>query len=189
MNFTGERPTIGHEIESSQWRYKSILPFCKDKSILEIGCGIGHGTYLLAQHTKRFVRGYDPCQEAIDEAKSTFGQSNLGFTNGDYLKEYIKDCDIVVMVESIEHFLHDEAISLIDSIRTRGKELVITTPNGDVFPYHPKSQEEFRGFHKWHYKYEELKQVLSIFPLTEIYGSVYDTKIDKFTSLVAFARY
>jgi 2-polyprenyl-3-methyl-5-hydroxy-6-metoxy-1,4-benzoquinol methylase len=188
MIYTGERPTQDQkdQIESSRLRYHSILPFCSNKSIFDMGCGIGSGTHYLAQHTNQKVVGYDCCEEAIQEATNTFKLPNLYFSNT--LLNYFM-FEIISMIEFIEHLEHNEAIELLSTISKQSSYpiLALTTPNGDVFPYHPANQSEYRGFHKWHFTYQELEFLKSIFEFVEIYAHMYDPTIQKFTSYTVIA--
>jgi len=188
MEFTGERPTLEREMEGSRARYHSVLPFCENKSVLDIGCGIGHGSFLIASHNNRSVVGYDTSAEAIQEAEKLFQRSNLFFVcDKENLQSYIIGHDLICMIESIEHFEHAEAIELIRSISGCGKEFVGTTPNGVLFPYHPQGPGEYRGFHKWHFTIDELNTILAeLFQFVEIYGHMYDPKIQQFTSYTFF---
>jgi len=186
MNFTGERPTQESGIEASQMRYKSVVPFCISKNVLDFGCGIGHGSYYLAEYAKS-VRGYDHCKEAINEAKQSYKKENLTFV--DFLnKEGRKKFDIIVSVECIEHIEKTEIETTIEMFKSLAKELVITTPNGNFYHYHPQTKEERIGYHAWHYEYEELKQLFSKhYKFVEIYGSVKDPTILPLLGYVVFA--
>jgi 2-polyprenyl-3-methyl-5-hydroxy-6-metoxy-1,4-benzoquinol methylase len=191
MIYTGERPTQDQkdQIESSRLRYHSILPFCSNKSIFDMGCGIGSGTHYLAQHTNQKVVGYDCCEEAIQEAKRTFKLSNLSFST---IKpdNWLTGFEVISMIEFIEHLQHDEAIDLLTLIAKRKHALLaLTTPNGDVFSYHPANEYEYRGFHKWHFTYQEFEFLKSIFDFVEIYAHMYDPAIQKFTSYTVIANH
>jgi 2-polyprenyl-3-methyl-5-hydroxy-6-metoxy-1,4-benzoquinol methylase len=185
MLFTGERPTTDRQdhIESSRLRYHSIVPFCLNKSILDFGCGIGSGTYYLSQFAKQIV-GYDCCDKALKEAQQSYHKSNLSFCS---ILPDITKFDIISMVESIEHLERNEAINLFLEFSKRNS-IVLTTPNGDVFPYHPSNPSEYIGFHKWHFTFKELDTILkSMFEFVEIYGHMYDPVIQKFTSYTVVA--
>ena len=60
---------------------KKILPLIKGRKgkLLDIGCGYGHVTAMLAEHTKMQVIGTDYEQEMINEAKKKFKRKNLSF--------------------------------------------------------------------------------------------------------------
>jgi 2-polyprenyl-3-methyl-5-hydroxy-6-metoxy-1,4-benzoquinol methylase len=189
MNYTGERPTFEdiEAIRSSKLRYHSIRAFCSGKSILDMGCGIGHGTYFLAKYTEKRVLGYDSCSEAILEAAELFNLSNLRFT--DILPDF-HDFDVITMIEFIEHLSHEDGIKFLTSIaldESIQPIVAMTTPNGDVFPYHPSTEAEYRGFHKWHYTLDDLQILKQLFSFVEIYGHMYDPIIQKFTSYVIVA--
>src|SRR5688500_5769603 len=49
------------------------------KSILEIGCGTGKNSFLLAQKTQMKVLGTDLCVPFIEEARKNFSLKNLEF--------------------------------------------------------------------------------------------------------------
>lgn len=187
MLFTGERPTIDRQdyIESSRLRYHSIIPFCLNKSILDFGCGIGSGTYYLSHFTDKKIVGYDCCNEAIKEAQSTYYKSNLSFCS-----ILPKDSfDVISMIESIEHLEYNETINILSEF-SKKSSIVLTTPNGDVFPYHPANPSEYIGYHKWHFTLNELDTILkSMFEFVEIYGHMYDPKIQKFTSYTITATH
>lgn len=191
MNFTGERPTLENknEIEVSRTRYLSILPFCTDKKIADLGCGIGHGSFLLSYHTEKDVTGYDICNEAILEAKQLFIRSNLSFKEIKNLNDInLNNIDIITMIEFIEHLQHEEAVSFLHRCsETENLSIAITTPNGDQFSYQPKNTSEYHGYHKWHYTFNELLDICKLFNFGEVYANVFDSQLKAFTSYILFA--
>ena len=176
----------GNEIESSRTRYISLLPFCFGRSVLDLGCGIGHGTYLLSQHTNQPVVGYDICPEAIQEATSTFKGDTLRYTTE--LPLY-SNFQVITMIEFIEHLDKKDAMDLLATIAGADPApvLAFTTPNGNTFPYRPASPAEYRGFHRWHYTYSDLMELKSLFKSVSVHAHVYDVQIDRFTSYMVVA--
>jgi len=188
MQFTGERPTIDHEIEGSQARYRSVIPFCSGNNVLDVGCGIGHGSNLLANYACK-VTGYDVCAEAITEAMERYKRPNLSFSCSN-LDMLIQTHELICMIESIEHFEHSEALAFIKKIAEYTRPIVGTTPNGILFPYHPMNPGEYRGYHKWHFTLDELTGVLKDFyPFYEVYGHMYDPRINQFTSYTFYGTF
>ena len=186
MIFTGERPTLENGVDGSRIRYKSIIPYCLNKSVLDFGCGIGHGTYFLSSFVKDVV-GYDHNQEAIEDAIRYFPR--IAFSSNLKIIDFSK-ISIISMIEVIEHFEKHDIEVLLETFSKLHKEIVITTPNGDWFPYHPQSLQERRGFHTWHYTYIELKELFGkYFPFVEIYGNAFDESIGKFTGYLVFANH
>lgn len=179
MKFTGERPTLESGIEASRIKYKSIIPFCLGKRVLDYGCGIGHGTYYLSKYAKTAI-GYDYSKESIQEAKKNFKLDNLKFVDSikDFEKHLLNDMDILTMIEVIEHIEKDDLDYFLS--KTCLKECVCSTPNGDLFPYQPKSKSERQGFHVWHYTEKELfKLFLKHYDYVEIYGIARDSNLQK----------
>lgn len=188
MNFTGERPTLENkeEIKVSRTRYLSILPFCINKEITDLGCGIGHGSFFLSYHTTKNVTGYDICEEAISEAKQLFIRNNLIFKNLNSIEDLnLDNIDLITMVEFIEHLQHDEALDFLHRCsKINAIEIAITTPNGDQFSYHPKNPSEYHGFHKWHYTLNELLEICNMFKFGKVYADIFDPQINAFTSYI-----
>ena len=187
MEFTGERPTLEHEIQSSRIRYKTIIPYCINKRVLDIGCGVGHGSYLLSKFAL-YVTGIDVSYEAITEAQQTFKTSNLTYLHSKHLDDISElHANLISMVEVFEH-IEPEQVPNFLTIAAKIKEIVLTTPNGDLFPYHPATKEERRGYHVWHYTYDELVILFKkYFSFVEVTGHVYDPLLRAFTGYTVYA--
>jgi SAM-dependent methyltransferase len=177
MEYTGERPTLDEGMSSSRMRYKEVIPMLTGKEVLDFGCGVGHGSYLLSHYAKRVI-GYDINQTAVEEARQEFGdKENLSFTMD--LKGSLREVDTVNMVEVFEHIEFEELNQLLSDISSTNKDLVLTTPYGDYFKYNPKTKEERRGFHVWHYTYDQLNEKLSqYFKYVSVTLGVWDPVLD-----------
>lgn len=189
MNFTGERPTLESGTEASIIRYKAILPFCLGKKVFDYGCGIGHGSYFLSQYV-RSVCGYDASLTALREARNNFSRENLSFSDF-YYNTIFRDYNIVSMVEVIEHIEKEQLEELFRNMSKEIKECVLTTPNGDLYPYHPQNLEERRGFHVWHYTENELKEFFNkFFNIVEIYGCARDLRLfgETYTTYLVYMK-
>lgn len=185
MEFTGERPTLESQLESSRLRYKAVLPFCASKRILDYGCGIGHGSFMLSGFAKS-VTAYDHSTEAIAEGNRLFKASNLRLTSR--LEEQdLVDRDIVVSIECIEHMPQKELEKALKTFRDRIPSIVCTTPDGDLFPYHPKDESERRGFHVWHYTEAELRALFGRFySLVDVQGVAFDPALGRYTGHLVY---
>ena len=79
---SGERPVLEtsrpSEISEVVARYKFADSFCRDKVVLDVGCGAGFGTVLLANMAKKVI-GVDVSPEAVDYARTRFSKGNLDF--------------------------------------------------------------------------------------------------------------
>ena len=90
MEFTGERFVPGASSIDSQLavehfhRYYSVLPFVNGKSVLDIACGEGYGSVLLADRAVEVV-GIDISEVCIEHARQTYAGSfkNVRFLQGE----------------------------------------------------------------------------------------------------------
>jgi len=115
------------------YRYHWIAPTLKNKSVLDLGCGSGYGSYYLS-HFADSVVGIDRSTEVIEWANHHFKRPNLKFGVGDALEMPFShgSFDVVVCIELIEHLPSHDQETLLKQIASVGEEkLYMTTPNGD----------------------------------------------------------
>jgi cyclopropane fatty-acyl-phospholipid synthase-like methyltransferase len=195
MIFTGERPTYEDEssIKRSLERYKTALKFIPTSPfplrIIDFGCGIGLGSQVFK---REYYHGVDFSEEAIKEAKKLnviatfekiFNINQLSFISVSF--KY----DFFLCLEVLEHLEKEEVIELLQILsKTDNYTGYITTPNGDLYPYHPETVEQRIGHHKWHYTYNELKELFSVFKNAEIFGIEYDSNIKQFVTYGIYWR-
>lgn len=89
-------------------RYYYAMAQCKNKRVVDMGCGAGIGTYLYSLVAKSVV-AIDYKDEAIDYAKR-FPVENVEFLKLDMEKDNIPDGDILVAIEFLEHLENPERI-------------------------------------------------------------------------------
>ena len=140
------------------------------KSILDLGCGIGHLSTLIAKDGN-FVTGIDINRFHIKEAKELYGNiDNLQFfeTSGVKLNFPDNSFDFVISTSVFEHIHPDDVnvhLSEIRRVLKDGGEYIFTaiTPytRGDISAHSkdPK-QKEKTGFHINCRTWEELKKLL-----------------------------
>ena len=109
LKWTGERyvpemePGIIHQ--EHLHRYRFAAEFIKDKVVLDLACGEGYGSFLMAEFAKKVV-GLDIDKETIEHASSKYCKANLEFITGSMIKVPIdneKVFDAIVCFESLEH--------------------------------------------------------------------------------------
>jgi len=174
MEFTGERfvPTEAGEIRHEHLhRYAWCRALARGKTVLDIACGEGYGSAMLAQ-TAASVIGIDISDEAVAHAAHTYaGIANLSYRQGDAAVIPLPDdaVDMVVSFETIEH--HDRHQEMIDEIRRvlrPGGVLVLSSPNRPVYSDKAGHHNEF---HVKELDFQELDDLLRTrFPKVRYYG-------------------
>jgi SAM-dependent methyltransferase len=135
LEFTGERfiPGAPGEIWYEHWhRYHFAAPIVAGRKVLDIACGAGYGSALLARGGTR-VTGADISQAAIDHARDRYASvPGLEFRQADCAALPFPDAsfDAVVSFETVEHIASQEAF--LDEIRRvlrPGGLVVLSCPN------------------------------------------------------------
>lgn len=116
-------------------RYNIVLgqvEDCKDKIILDVGCGDGALSYLLSRQTGAFVIGIDFSIEAIKFAKQkTRDINNIDFLTASAYQLPFKNnsIDYVISSDVIEHLQKPEKmLAEIKRVFNEKGKVIITTP-------------------------------------------------------------
>jgi SAM-dependent methyltransferase len=137
LEFTGERfvPGIAGEIAHEHWhRYAFARRYVAGKRVLDVACGEGYGTALLAG-VAGAVTGIDIDAGAVAHARKTYAAlPNLRFAEGSAARLPLPDAsvDVVVSFETIEHLPRaDQPRMLAEIARVLAADgvLVMSAPN------------------------------------------------------------
>lgn len=185
MEFTGERFVPGIEedeltIEHMQ-RYRSVQHIVRGKKVLDIACGEGYGTAILAEEAEEIV-GIDIDAIVVQRAGETYKNKNLSYRVGNITAIPFPDqsIDVVVSFETIEHVEEEQQRQFLAEIKRVLKPegfVVISTPNKAIYSdryqyqnqWHKKEfyQEEFKEFLQkefayltFYYQYDEVINVI-----------------------------
>jgi len=144
-------------------RYAWAKDLAAGKVVLDIACGEGYGSALLAG-TASQVYGVDMAPDAIAHAKAVYQRSNLKFLVGRCAGIPLPDgaVDLVVSFETIEHHTEHEAMfAEIKRVLRPGGLLVMSSPDkleytertNHANPYHVKElyAEEFQRLVERHF--------------------------------------
>ncbi len=149
MKFTGERfiPTEHGEISLEHYhRYAATSEYVKDKVVLDVACGEGYGSDLMALGAASVV-GVDLSTEAVEHARQTYAdRGNLRFLQASAIALPFPDSsfDVVVSFETIEHLAEQEQMlcELRRVLRPAGI-LMISSPNRPVYSEESGRHNEF----------------------------------------------
>lgn len=162
MIFTGERylPELKGQIEYEHFnRYLMAKEYVKGKIVLDIACGEGYGSALLAEHAE-FVLGVDISKETVNHAKFKYNSyKNLEFEVGECAKIPAKDkfFDIVVSFETIEHITEHESFLLeIKRVLKDNGIIIISSPNTEIYNDKVNYENEFHQKELTKKEFEEL---------------------------------
>ena len=173
MKFTGERfiPSEQGQIRLEHiHRYAVILDVLKGKDVLDVACGEGYGTAMIAD-VARYVTGVDISNEAVNHASTTYRKDNLVFREGSAINLDFRDAsfDVVVSFETLEHLREQEKmLAEIRRVLRPDGFLVISSPNR---PIYMEERGEHNEFHVKELDFNELDHLLKAsFPVVRYFG-------------------
>ena len=156
-------------------RYYFAARFLNSKKVLDLGCGKGYGSRVLAERA-RTVTAVDLNVDSIEFAKQNYSAQNIEFLLEDVreiAKRHPNTFDAVVSFEVLEHLSPTEAsgfLMTLSSLLAPGGLLFLSTPNHEVVT---KSGMPVPPFHINNLSSRELKTFLDqTFENVEMYGQV-----------------
>jgi SAM-dependent methyltransferase len=168
LEFTGERVlphTAGDVLQQSllafhQAIYNAIAPHCAGKTVLDLGCGSGHGSAILQRRGAR-LWGTDNAPAALHFAASAMPTLAGRLLASDALRLPYPDqqFDVVCAVEVIEHV--PDAAQMLAEIRRvlrPGGICCFSTPNRLVFS--PGRTQPLNPFHVVEYTHDTFAALL-----------------------------
>jgi SAM-dependent methyltransferase len=179
MSFTGERYIPGEggcQIAYEHLhRYFFALRWAENSEVLDLACGNGYGSALLARRA-RHVWGLDIDDDTIKGASKGWRNSNLTFIQGNATQLPFRSgsMDVIVAMEALEH-IKDQTQLLREIARVCGSNgvLLISTPNKAEYsdarnyanPFHVRELylDEFRHLLQQHFPCVEIagQQILA----------------------------
>jgi 2-polyprenyl-3-methyl-5-hydroxy-6-metoxy-1,4-benzoquinol methylase len=124
-------------------RYKFAIKHLKPGRLLDIACGVGYGTFLIAEKSDNttIVIGVDLSREAIEYANTHYAHAKIQFREHDAMTFSDEEgFDSIVSLETLEHVADpcNLITHLLNLLRPGGVFIasVPTTPSMDVIPYH-----------------------------------------------------
>ena len=129
-------------------RYALAMELARDRAVLDVACGEGYGSNLLAR-VARHVIGVDIDPKSVCCATRKYSRNNLSFRTGNGINLPVESSsvDLVVSFETLEHLAeHDHMLEEIKRVLVPGGTLIMSTPDrrnysdipGYTNPFHVK---------------------------------------------------
>ncbi len=173
LPWTGERyvPQIRGSIALEHLhRYAMASEFVQGKHVLDVACGEGYGSDMLAR-TAVSVIGVDIDEATIIHAKKKYRRSNLSFKQGSCIELPLANnsIDIVVSFETIEHIAeHEKMLSEIQRVLKAGGLFIISSPEKHEYTKVPNYQNPY---HIKELCFREFQDLLGkFFKKTRVFG-------------------
>ncbi|MFI5027791.1 MAG: class I SAM-dependent methyltransferase [Solirubrobacterales bacterium] len=134
LPLTGER-TLPDVPEENYWYRRHLVVYewiarrVAGRRVLDMACGEGYGSDVLARSGARSVVGVDANPEAHEHARLRYGRPNLRFER-DLVESYSETCDAVVFLQTIEHV--QDAGGILEHFKSMlapGGVAFVSTPN------------------------------------------------------------
>ncbi len=151
---SGERPSFGlvdgfaHDIELF-CNYAVGAKYATGKRVLDIGGGLGYGTYLLSKFASEVVY-VDKSRDVVETIEKLWMPlaPNITALCADVTELVLDACsyDTIFLMEMLEHIEQpEELLRRIIPLLKDGGTMVITTPEEDLFPYRVCPKESWPG--------------------------------------------
>lgn len=159
INFTGER-LIPELNKGTAFYYEHLARYLfasqivNNKMVLDAGCGVGYGSYILEKYGKaKKIYGVDLSSDSIKYAQTKYFHKNIEYVRDDVLElKTVRDnsIDISVSFEVIEHINEQEKfLAQVKRVLKKDGLFIVSTPNKYTYPkgnpFHSKElyPEEF----------------------------------------------
>jgi len=161
LELTGER-TLPDVPEENYWYrrhvavYEWIAERCTGLRVVDLACGEGYGSHLLAQRAAEVI-GVDANPEAYEHARARYRRSNLSFRR-ELVEQFDQQVDVVVFLQTIEHIA--EPGRLLDRIAETAGIAYISTPNRLTLAP-PGAEKSDNPWHLREYDQGEYRELLA----------------------------
>jgi glycosyltransferase involved in cell wall biosynthesis/SAM-dependent methyltransferase len=161
LEWTGERyvPELSGSIRLEHLhRYLLARELSRDRHVLDIACGEGYGSDLLAGVAVRVV-GVDIAADVARHAQARYRRPHLSFAAGDCAAMPIADrsMDVIVSFETLEHHdRHDDMMREVKRVLRPGGVLIISSPDRTQYSEEPNYKNPHHARELDRTEFEEL---------------------------------
>jgi len=181
LELTGERTLPDVPAENYWFRrhlavYDWIARRCSGLAVVDMACGEGYGTDVLARRAAR-VTGVDANPEAHEHARLKYTRPGVAFVR-ELVEKYSEPCDALVFLQTIEHVQEPERVlTHFRDILRPGGVAYVTTPNVLTLAP-PGAQKSDNPWHVREYRAAEFRALCErTFDRVELLGLFHGRKL------------
>jgi SAM-dependent methyltransferase len=143
-------------------RYALAAQLCRGLRVLDLACGVGYGSELLAAGGAAAVEGVDIDPGAIAVARESYDREEIEFGVEDALERLHRvdpeATDVIVAFEALEHLPRlPDILTRLEDLAVAGVRLLLSVPNSRAFG-------EVNEFHLTDFGYDEARAAFDRFP-------------------------
>jgi SAM-dependent methyltransferase len=178
LELTGERTLPDVPAENYWFRrhlvvYEWIAERCAGLDVVDMACGEGYGTEVLARRARR-VTGVDANPEAFEHARLKYTRPGVRFVRN-MIELHSEPCDVVVFLQTIEHV--PDPAGVLRHFKEMAGTVYVSTPN--VLTLAPAGAD--RSGNPWHlreYRVAEFRSLCEgVFERVDLYGLFHARKL------------
>ena len=162
LGFSKENPYNALELSIHLARYSLAQQLCQGLDILDVACGEGYGSYVMANYWgAKSVKAVDISTEAIQTAQENLASDNIEYFcyNAEEIDSLFppQSFDVVISLETIEHVNNPEKfLAAIKHVLKPDGVAIISCPNDHWYYGSGKSGNPY---HLHTYYFDEFKEV------------------------------
>jgi SAM-dependent methyltransferase len=178
LELTGERTLPDVPAENYWFRrhlavYEWIAARCGGLKVVDMACGEGYGTDVLARHARE-VTGVDANPDAYEHARLKYTRPGVRFVRN-MIELHAEPCDAVVFLQTIEHVPDPEGV--LRHFKGMADTVYVSTPN--LLTLAPPGAE--KSGNPWHvreYRVAEFRALCEgVFDRVNLYGLFHARKL------------
>ena len=178
LELTGER-TLPDVTAENYWfrRHLAVYEWIAERvagiEVVDMACGEGYGTDVLARRARR-VTGVDANPQAFEHARAKYTRPGVSFVR-DLIETYIEPSDAVVFLQTIEHVKEPEHV--LAHFKAMAPVAYVSTPNLLTLAP-PGADKSDNPWHLREYRAREFRALCeTVYDHVELYGLFHARKL------------
>jgi SAM-dependent methyltransferase len=178
LELTGERTMPDVPAENYWFRrhlavYEWIARRCAGLKVVDMACGEGYGTDVLATHARE-VTGVDANPDAYEHARLKYSRPGVRFVRN-MIELHAEPCDAIVFLQTIEHVPDPEEV--LRHFKRMAATVYVSTPNLLTLAP-PGADKSGNPWHLREYRVAEFRELCeAVFGNVDLYGVFHARKL------------